>query len=99
MTIAELIPGATYLIKSPCPWSGKGVYIGPDISGHYPEGTLEFACQDDMTGMFSIEDVIALVKEPPKPLAFWVRQLLADLPEKRDWLNPDVERNLRELVK
>jgi len=103
MKTSDLIPGATYLVKSNdangSPWQGHATYIGPETSGIYPDGLGEFTCDDGQAGVFGPAEVISLVKSVPQPLAYWVRQLLADLPAKRDWLNPDVERNLRELTK
>jgi len=103
MKLSDLIPGATYLIASKDvngdPWRGEAVYIHLDTSGHYPDNVGEYRCGDGEMGMFHPDEVISLVKGPPKALDYWVRQLLADLPEKRDWLNPDIERNLRELTK
>lgn len=99
----DLIPGATYYIASQDergdPWSGNATYVGLEDSGIYPEHTLEFVCEDGVPGMFDIEDVKYLTKDAPKPLSYWVRQLLNDLPAKRDWLNPVIEQNLRDLSK
>jgi len=68
MTISDLIPGATYAIESVddkgLPWKGRAVYVGPETSEHYPEGTLEFICEDGMGGMFQIEEVKTLLLPP-----------------------------------
>lgn len=40
----------------------------------------------------------APVADTAERLKFWVIQLLSELPENRDWLNPDIERELSAMV-
>lgn len=61
----SLIPGATYLIHSKDengePWKGTARYVGPETSGGYPDGTLEFVCDDGLGGYFAPEEVQEMV--------------------------------------
>lgn len=68
MKITDLVPGALYSIeesiqKSSPSWKGRATYIGLDTSGFYPEGTLEFRCEDGIGGAFRIEDVKERIEE------------------------------------
>jgi hypothetical protein len=36
------------------------VYVGPESDGIYPADTLEFLCEDGVTGMFTIDQIKAL---------------------------------------
>lgn len=36
--------------------------------------------------------------EAVKEWAFWSNRLLSELPKNRDWLDPDIERNLKSLI-
>lgn len=88
------------------PDGSEGVF---DIEHVSPLGQHQGALNDQLIELRRIatklklydgaDRITALLEDVPQPLAYWVRQLLADLPAKRDWLNPDVEHNLRELTK
>ncbi len=64
------------------------VICGPDLS-------LELVKSGTIAHLRS---QLAVARKDTEHAAFWVKQLLESLPACRDWLNPDVEKNLRAVL-
>jgi hypothetical protein len=72
-------------------------YMGAICTVHVDDGkSVEDGGSDDPVMGEAIANAYLIAAAPE--LYFWSKELLAALPTSRDWLNPDIERNLKAAI-
>jgi hypothetical protein len=83
------MPQTEKLRFTPGPWELEGSHV---FRRHDHKGTFRLSIDVETFSAFRDEKDanVALVSSAPD-LYFALKQILSDLPRKRDWLNPDLE--------
>jgi hypothetical protein len=93
-TVVSDLPG--YTVHD----SKYGVDLFPTVSGNRNRYCKHVPCRtaERIADALNRDDALTEALKVAGEAQYFVQQLLADLPAKRDWLNPDIERALKDFT-